>query len=238
MVSWFRRARERIEVPRLTPRSDQRATERVDLAELTPTLEEFLALSAYLQLSFFESLGDAVSQAPTTQAKSVVARVAGRTLDKHEKLAAEIARLGDDPVDVMQPFVEAVERFRLATHGAEWHETLLTCYITTGFLDEFFVRLGAGLRGEAGERAVAILKADSGADELVSLLQAGIDADAKLASRLAMWGRRLVGDTMLVARSALVMGADQDSDEARIEPVFTELIAMHTRRMDVLGLTA
>ena len=28
------------------------------------------------------------------------------------------------------------------------------------------------------------------------------------------------------------------SDEERIEPVFTELIAAHTRRMDLLGLTA
>jgi hypothetical protein len=28
------------------------------------------------------------------------------------------------------------------------------------------------------------------------------------------------------------------SEESRIEPVFTELIAAHTRRMDGLGLTA
>ncbi len=53
-----------------------------------------------------------------------------------------------------------------------------------------------------------------------------------------MWGRRLVGDTMLVARSALHTSDNHDTDEARIEPVFTELIASHTRRMDALGLTA
>ncbi|MBC7591006.1 MAG: hypothetical protein H7226_08185, partial [Salinibacterium sp.] len=59
-----------------------------------------------------------------------------------------------------------------------------------------------------------------------------------LAARLAMWGRRLVGDTILVARSALRYTDNHISDEARIEPVFTELIAAHTRRMDALGLTA
>jgi LPS sulfotransferase NodH len=53
-----------------------------------------------------------------------------------------------------------------------------------------------------------------------------------------MWGRRLVGDTMLVARSALATEAASAPDESRIEPVFTELIAAHTRRMDALGLTA
>ena len=76
---------------------------------------------------------------------------------------------------------------------------------------------------------------------MAELIQAGIDDNPRLASRLAMWGRRLVGDTMLVARSALTLSPEargHDSDEARIEPVFTELIAAHTRRMDVLGLSA
>ena len=37
---------------------------------------------------------------------------------------------------------------------------------------------------------------------------------------------------------ALVLKDDPSRDEAKIEPVFTELIAEHTRRMDRLGLTA
>jgi LPS sulfotransferase NodH len=53
-----------------------------------------------------------------------------------------------------------------------------------------------------------------------------------------MWGRRLVGDTVLVARSALHGSGNATSDERRIEPVFTDVIAAHTRRMDALGLTA
>jgi hypothetical protein len=54
-----------------------------------------------------------------------------------------------------------------------------------------------------------------------------------------MWGRRLIGDTMLVARSALpaVSGAGAPQHD-RVEPAFTELIGAHTRRMDALGLTA
>ncbi|MCY7325189.1 MAG: hypothetical protein LH605_03560, partial [Microbacteriaceae bacterium] len=60
----------------------------------------------------------------------------------------------------------------------------------------------------------------------------------RLASRLAMWGRRLVGDTLLIARSALAVPENTAPDEVRLEPVFTELIAAHTRRMDALGLTA
>jgi hypothetical protein len=127
------------------------------------------------------------------------------------------------------------------TRGDDWYESLLSCYLTAGFLDEFFSRLAAGLPADQGGRITQVLDADSGEEAMAELLQAGIDANPRLASRLAMWGRRLVGDTMLVARTSLNLSreaARHDSDEARIEPVFTELIAAHTRRMDVLGLSA
>jgi LPS sulfotransferase NodH len=83
-----------------------------------------------------------------------------------------------------------------------------------------------------------LLGLDSGQDAVVRILRDAIAADPPLASRLAMWGRRLVGDTLLVARSVLHHSNNLDSDEQRIEPIFTELIAAHTRRMDALGLTA
>ena len=44
-------------------------------------------------------------------------------------------------------------------------------------------------------------------------------------------------DTLLVARAA-VSASHVSADDERLEPVFTELIAAHTRRMDALGLTA
>jgi hypothetical protein len=238
VVNWFRRARERIEVPRLTPRSEQRPTAKVDLAELTPSLTAFLGNAAYLQLSFFETIGRATSIAPTLAAKETLAKVAARALDKHRKLIAELERRGDDPVQAMEPFAAGVHEFQRVTRGNDWYEVLVSCYVTAGFLDDFFVRLGAGLSGEAGTRAVAILRSDAESPELVALVIDAIGANPRLSSRLAMWGRRLVGDTMLVARHALVLGPNHDTDEARIEPVFTELIAAHTRRMDNLGLTA
>jgi hypothetical protein len=46
-----------------------------------------------------------------------------------------------------------------------------------------------------------------------------------------------MGDTQLVARSALRLSAD-GSDESKLEPVFTDLIGTHSKRMDILGLTA
>ena len=129
---------------------------------------------------------------------------------------------------------------RAAPQPRRWSRTprRSTCYLTSGFLDDFFARLAIGLPAEPGSRIAAIFTGESGEKLLAEQLQAAIDENPRLASRLAMWGRRLVGDTLLVARSALRFTENHKSDEARVEPVFTELIAAHTRRMDALGLTA
>jgi hypothetical protein len=140
----------------------------------------------------------------------------------------------------MAPFATALDRFREQTSGDDWYELLLSCYLTGGLLDDFFIRLSDGLPRDVGPRVAQLLGEDAGTEILLQELLSAIRADEALGSRLAMWGRRLVGDTLLVARSAIVVPAvaAARSTESRIEPVFTELIAAHTRRMDGLGLTA
>lgn len=217
------------------------ATTRVDLHDVAPEPEEFLGRAAYVQLTIFESLSRAIATAPTTAAKAALTGVAELSMAKHRALVAEIERMGGNAADAMEPFTAPVDEFERVTRGGDWYEMLLSCYLTAGFLDEFFSKLAAGLPQDLGRRVAQVLDGPSGEDALVELLQAGIDDNPRLPSRLAMWGRRLVGDTMLVARSALNLTHERhglDSDEARIEPVFTELIAAHTRRMDVLGLSA
>ena len=105
-------------------------------------------------------------------------------------------------------------------------------------LDSYFSRLAEGLPVELGSRVRAILDEEGSAVVLESELRAAIAADPVLADRLALWGRSLVGDTLLLERSALRASDARDGTGEDVEPVFTELIAGHTRRMDALGLTA
>jgi hypothetical protein len=239
VVNWFRRRRTQTPVPKLRPRAvGETPSTKVDLATLTPDLTTFLGKSAYLQLAVFENLSRVVRSAPSTEAKSALSQVAGLALAKHQGLVAEIERHGADAADTMQPFVAEIDKFQRVTQGNDWFESVTSCYLTAGFLDDFLVRLSSGLPGAAGARIVAILDADSGESVIITELLTAIEANPRLGARLAMWGRRLVGDTMLLARWTLRPSDNHDSDEARIEPVFTELIAAHTRRMDALGLTA
>lgn len=238
-MNWFGRRRPRVVAPRIRSRSATTdSTTKVDLAELTPELSVFLGKAAYLELTLFENLSRAIANAPTTQAKAGLSRAAAASLEKHRGLAAEIERAGGSVAEVMEPARAAIDRFQRVTQGADWYETLVTCYVTSGFLDDFLVRVAAGLPRDAALRVRTILATETGELDLARELAAAIQANPRLASRLALWGRRLVGDTMLIARSVLTASANHLSDEARIEPVFTELIAAHTRRMDALGLTA
>jgi len=234
----FKRPRVRIEVPRLKPREVSESLPRVNLAELTPELLPYLGQAAYIQLSLFEALARVVTVAPTVQAKEALFPAAGQALKKHQKLVAEIRRRVDEPAVIMEPFVPAIDNFAALVQGADWYESLTSIYLTAGILDDFFVLLAAGIAGDAGTRAAEIMDAESGRQVIVTLLTDAITEDPPLGSRLALWGRRLVGDTLLVARSAIHHTDNARTDEQRIEPAFTELIAQHSRRMDALGLTA
>ncbi|MBW8870684.1 MAG: hypothetical protein JF618_00395 [Leifsonia sp.] len=232
-----RRRRPRANPPVVHPRSETVAVARVELAELAPAQDAYLGRIGYLTLVMFENLSRAVNSAPTTAAKTRLSVAAAEVLEAHEGLVAEMTRVGIDPVVAMDPFRSELDDFQRRTQGADWYEILVTCYLTAGFLTDFFEGLAAGLPDALSERVSLLLDVDTGEELLLEELRAAIDASPRLASRLAMWGRRLVGDTMLIARSSLAIGREAPGED-RIEPVFTELIAAHTRRMDALGLTA
>lgn len=238
MVNWFNRARARIEAPTVKPRSTVTSAARVELSELAPSILDFLGQVAYLQLSSFEALSLTVISAPTTEAKSALSEAARLALGKHHELVRTIERRGKSPVELMDRSAARIDEFRRLVRGDDWHEMLMTAYVTSGFLNDFFISLAGGLSGHDAERAIEVLSGDSAEQALFEQLRIAIEQDEALASRLAMWGRRLIGDTILLARESLVYSEDHDSDEARIEPVLTEVIAAHTRRMDALGLTA
>ena len=240
MTFLFGRQSGRPELPRLKARANRADdnVNRVALGELTPDLTSFLGRAACVQLTIFETIAHALATAPNLRGKNAVSRVATSSLRRYDGLVLELIRIGHDPTEAMGRFSAGIDRFQHEVAGGDWYETLVTCYVTAGLLDDFFVRLADGLGDEQRRRIVALLGQDASSQHIVALLRTAIAENPRLASRLAMWGRRLVGDTLLVARSSLAVPERTRGDDARLEPVFTEIIALHTRRMDALGLTA
>nr|WP_243752000.1 ferritin-like fold-containing protein [Leucobacter weissii] len=212
--------------------------QQVELAEFAPGIMPFLGLTAYLQLELYEASTRAVSGAPELRSKDVLARAAGITLTKHQRLTAEIRRRGREPYLIMEPFAPVIDRYIDRIEVPDWHQHVLSIYLVGGLFDGFFASLAEGLDDGYRDDAIAILLDGSGRDELRELLAAEIAADPSIANRLALWGRRLVGDTLLVSRHVLTLSEGREFVASEVEPVFTELIADHIRRMDGLGLTA
>ncbi|GAB2852592.1 ferritin-like fold-containing protein [Microbacterium insulae] len=237
MVKWFWQRREPGRKLQLRSREDSGDATRVDFEELAPDIDTYLGQAAYLQLGYFETLSELIALTPALSDKEALSRAAGAALTKHEELVALIRERGDDPTELMLPFREPLDAFRTATHGVRPPETLLSVHITAGMLDDFYLALSASY-GETGRRVARILQADDDRDAIVAIILRTIDEDAQWASLLALWGRRLVGDTLLIARAALRPAELGAVDEAKVEPVFTELMAAHSKRMDAMDLAA
>ena len=220
----------------LRSRGDLGGATRVDFAELAPELDRFLGQAAYLQLGYFETLGRLIRATPELDEKGAISRAAGAALSKHHGILQVIRDLGEDPTEVMLPFQGHLDAFRRKTIGARPRETLLAVYITAGILDDFYLALASSY-AETGARVAEILSEDDDTGEIVEILTRTIESDREWRSLLSMWARRLVGDTVLVARQALRPDRLAVDDE-RIEPVYTELLGAHARRMDALGLAA
>lgn len=236
MVKWFWQRDKPRRALALRGRGEHNGTTRVDFAELAPELNRFLGQAAYLQLGYFETLTRLIRATPELDEKAALTRAAGAALSKHRGIVEVITAQGEDPTEIMLPFQEPLDAFRRKTIGVRPRETLLAVYITAAMLDDFYLALASSY-GETGARVAEILSEDDDTGEVVAILKKTIQSDGEWRSLLSMWARRLVGDTLLVARQAL-RSERLAVEEERVEPVYTELMGAHARRMDAMGLAA
>jgi hypothetical protein len=114
-----------------------------------------------------------------------------------------------------------------------------TIYVVSGLTRDFWLLLAGGLPKALQARVTEILR-DGGDEELLAgVLERMLQGDARYVSRLSLWARRLVGDAMLICKDALAEAiVSADDAVARLEPIFTDVLANHTSRLERVGLTA
>jgi hypothetical protein len=147
MFDWFKRLRSGARKLTLPAREERgaRNTEAIDLRPYTPEPREFLGQLAYLQLSQFEILTNELKFSPKTQYKAELSEAAAKSFEKYRAISKQLAGLGVDPTDAMDPFVERIETFHSRTAGNSWHESVIKVYLVSGLLDDFYRRLAVGL---------------------------------------------------------------------------------------------
>ena len=210
---------------------------------------DLLGAIAYGEMSAFERLAEDSKMSPTLADKAELARMASTEFGHFEGLRQRLADLGADPFEAMAPFEKPFDAFHARTAPSDWLEGLVKAYVGDGLAADFYREIAAFL--DAGTRDLIIESlADAGQSQfVVDRVRGAIEDDHRVGGRLALWGRRLMGEALSQAQrvaaerdalSALLSGGvDRPGmDLAAIGRLFTRLTENHSARMEKLGLAA
>lgn len=207
---------------------------------------DLLGLVAYAELVAYFRLTDDARLAPTLADRAALAEMAVAEFGHFRLLRGRIEELRADPWAVMTPFVPAVDAFHARTAPADWLEGLVKAYVGDGIAADFYAAV-ATLLDAPSETLVREVLADTGhASFVVERVRAAIAADPRLAGRLALWARRLVGEAFAQAQRvaaereplARLLSDDSRHQLGDIGRMFARLTDAHAERMTALGLHA
>jgi hypothetical protein len=206
---------------------------------------DLLGLLAHGELASFARLADDAAHAPDLMGRLVLSRMAAGELTHIDVLEQHVARLGGELEAEMLAYADVLGDFDARTVPRDWWERLMKTYVGYGLVLDFQRELGGRLDPVTRELVAEVLADNGYADYVVSVFAPVLAAEPQLGARLALWGRRVVGEALGIAQNALVkhpslvqLLASGVDDEAEATRVLNRLAGGHARRMDRLGLTA
>ena len=163
------------------------------------------------------------------------------------RLRERLADLGADPFEAMAPFRAPIDKFHEHTAPADWFEGLIKAYVGDGMANDFYREIAAYLDADTRDLIVASLEDSGHSAFVVDRVRAAIAADHRLGGRLALWGRRLMGEALTQAQrvaadrdaltALLAGGVDRPGlDLAALGRMFARITERHAERMAELGL--
>jgi hypothetical protein len=230
---------------------DARAEDQLvfDDADYRLAVVDLLGVIAYGELTAFERLVDDAKLAPSLRDKVEMATMATLEFGHVGRLHDRIRALGSDPFEAMAPFESAIDLFHAHTAPADWYEGLIKAYVGDGMASDFYREIAAYLDAETRDVIIVSLEDTGQADFAVRHIRQAIEEDPTLGGRLALWGRRLMGEALTQAQrvaaerdaltALLAGGIDRPGlDLAAIGRMFTRITERHAERMAELGLSS
>jgi hypothetical protein len=212
-----------------------------------PGVTDLLGLLAYAELVAFFRLTDDAALAVSLADKTALAEMAVAEFGHFQLLRSRLGALNSDPYEAMRPFVTAIDEFHSRTAPSDWLEGLVKAYVGDGIAADFY-RMVAELLDDDTRALVLEVLADTGhAGFAVARVREAIDADPKVAGRLALWARRLVGEALGQAQrvaaereplARLLAGGTVTplGQLGTVGRMFARLTDSHAGRMAALGL--
>ena len=216
-----------------------------DAPEADQAVVDLLGVLAYGELTAFIRMAVDCDLAPTLALKTSMGRLATVDFEHYTLLVDHMRTRGIDPEAAMAPFVAPIAVYHERTRPKGWLEGLVKAYVGEGIAKDFYREMSAFV--ETGTREVMQTALDDGsqAEFVVQIVRTTIATDPREAGRLALWGRRLLGEALSQAQavavdrdamSALLVGGGVDLGE--VGRMFTRITDNHTQRMQRMGLSA
>jgi hypothetical protein len=210
---------------------------------------DLLGVLAYTELVAFERLAADASLAPSISDQAALALMATAEIRHFTRLAERLSELGADPSAAMEPFVDPILEFHAKTAPGDWLESLVKAYVGDGIATDFYREVARAVDPDTEALVLEVCSDTGHSNFAVATVRAAIEADPRISGRLALWGRRLVGEAISSAQNvaaerdglaSLIVGGvgRQGLGLVELGAMFTRLTEAHTRRMQTLGLQA
>ncbi|MDQ6752790.1 MAG: ferritin-like domain-containing protein [Actinomycetota bacterium] len=224
---------------------------RVSTGELNARYDKFVVdlfgVMAYGELSAFERLSSDARYSPTMHDRAVLGRMAVNEFEHFDVVRARLADMGVDVELAMRPFQPSIDSFHDRTRPADWYESLMKAYVIDAISGDFYQSISQFL-DPANSQVINQVRASDETNALLrDRLKKMLSDDPRLASRLALWGRRLVGEALTQAQRVgiehaflmgLLAGEESPVDRGDVVAMMAQLTKNHSLRMSQLGLTA
>jgi hypothetical protein len=207
---------------------------------------DLLGALAYGELTAFERLALDSRLAPTIADKASLAGMAAAEFGHFRSLVDYLRdEIGVDPEKAMEPFVTPLNEFHESTAPSNWLEGLVKAYVGDNIAADFYREISVFLDPSTRDLVLQVLEDTGHSEFAVDRVRAAIRADPAVAGRLALWGRRLVGEALTQAqrvaaeRDALILLVAGSGDNlGEFSRMLGRITERHTERMASLGLSA
>jgi hypothetical protein len=202
---------------------------------------ELLGLLGCGEVFGFHTIADAAARSPFAQGVQL-GQMSVEHLDGYRRTRERLAEAGFEPDAIIAGHVPALAGFHERTTPADELEALLKSYVGIGIAGDFVREMAVSL--DEGTAAFVVDVLSRPATEAVAvprLRQVLADVPAE-AGRLALWGRRLMGEAMSQAMRVatdrpdlvqLIIGQD---DLEGFHALVSRITSQHSGRMRSIGL--
>lgn len=195
----------------------------------------------------FETLSRDSALANDMAAKRSLGGLAVAQFESFERVEDRLEAMGADPEKAIGAYVPTLTEFHGKTAPRDLLEGLIKAYVGGGISSDFGLEISQFVDPESQAFIQDVLGDQGQADFVVPAIQQALSEDPGAAGRLALWGRRLMGEALAQAQrvaadrpdlARLVFGGPEESGAGFTE--FAQMLARmtqrHSERMQAVGL--